>query len=552
MVLSRILLFVMALSAFPAWSDADALSAAPAAQPQPLVKTVRVLGAQELDERSILTTARVRVDEPLPDSTEAVAQAVQERYRDEGYTFAEVRAEFDEPTGTLTLTVDEGQIDEVEFTGIGEPRARTLAEDFAIRAGDVFNRTRAAEALSALLRPSRGALRPARDAFDLIRRNGRRVLVVGVDQRAGAFRTTVDMGEREDWFTPVDGLVPALGFGGAVFDQKRFNHAYIAAHVSYKMASGRAGYALGFERPLFRPVTVYVGGELYDLTATDDRWQISGAQASLSAMAARESVRDYYRRRGVQLHSAVRANRHFEVQVAWRGERHEALAVESDFSFWNGDEDFRPNRGATAGKLNAMLIGASFDSIGVHSESLAGTYRRHQLDTTFGQPLRHPDAAPYAPVWRLDWTTEISTPAALGSDFDFRRHIVSGRAAVPLSAHEEFRARVIGGWSQGTVPLQRLFSLGGIGSVHGYGFKEATGDRMALINLEYAIGKLNGFHIAPFFDAGRTGTSGGSSAWLRGVGFGIGLTRDIRIDVGYKLNDFPGSAQVLLRLGRTF
>jgi outer membrane translocation and assembly module TamA len=112
---------------------------------------------------------------------------------------------------------------------------------------------------------------------------------------------------------------------------------------------------------------------------------------------------------------------------------------------------------------------------------------------------------------------------------------------------------VITGWSQGAPPPQRLFSLGGIGSVHGYGFKEVSGNRMALVNLEYAVGDLNGFHIAPFFDAGRVATSAsGSSVWLRGVGFGLGLTRDIRIDIGYKLHDIPGSAQVLLRLGRTF
>jgi hypothetical protein len=39
---------------------------------------------------------------------------------------------------------------------------------------------------------------------------------------------------------------------------------------------------------------------------------------------------------------------------------------------------------------------------------------------------------------------------------------------------------------------------------------------------------------------------------MRGVGFGLGVARELRVDFGYKLDDVPGSLQVVLRLGRTF
>jgi hemolysin activation/secretion protein len=123
---------------------------------------------------------------------------------------------------------------------------------------------------------------------------------------------------------------------------------------------------------------------------------------------------------------------------------------------------------------------------------------------------------------------------------------------LPLSAHEEVRGRAIGGWSGGALPPQRLFSLGGIGTVHGYGFKEAVGDGLLLFNVEYALGRLDGPHVVPFFDAGRVWRPDGKTAWLHGVGFGFGLTRELRVDVGYKLDDFPGSMQVVMRLGHTF
>jgi outer membrane protein assembly factor BamA len=554
MVLRRILLLGAALWCISPQVRAEAPRIQDSqAQPVPL-KSVNVIGAQELDQESILTAGHLRLDEPLPAPADEIADKIEHHYRDEGFTFAKVTAEFDEPTGALTLTIDEGRIDDVEFTGVSGERARSLAADFAMRAGDVFNRSRARDALQALLRPTRGAISPTRQAFDLIQRNGQRILVVEVTERAGTFRANLNMGEREDWFTSVDGLVPSLGFAGAVFDHKNFNHAYVSAHVAYKIASNEPGYSFGFERPLFHPVSVFVGGELYDLTATDDLWQVSGTQASLESLLVRNSMRDYYRRHGVQLHSAVRPNTRLELQFAWRGEQHEPLGVESDFSVWNGDDEFRPNAPVAEGKLNALVFGAVFDSIGFQDDSLAATYRQHLLNRPFGRTLRNPDEAEAVrrPTWRLEWNSEVSARGALNSDFDFQRHIVSGRVGFQLSRHEEVRARVLTGWSGGVLPPQRLFSLGGVGTVHAYGFKEAVGDGMVLFNVEYALGMLNGPHIVPFFDAGRVWRPDGKAEWLRSTGFGLAVTRDIRVDFGYKLDDIPGSFQAVLRLGHTF
>jgi outer membrane protein assembly factor BamA len=551
MVLRRILLLGVALSCVPPQVRAEAPFQAQL-QPPALLKSVGIDGAQELDRDSILEAGRLHIDAPLPETPDDIADRIERHYRDEGFTFAEVTAAFDEASGTLTLTVEEGRIDDVEFTGVSGERARSLAADFAMRAGDVFNRSRAGDALQALLRPTRGAISPARRAFDLVQRNGRRILVVEVRERDGTFRASVDMGEREDWFTAVDGLVPSLGFSGAVFDHKNFNHAYIASHVGYKTASGEWSYSVGFERPLFHPVPVYVGGELYDLTATDDLWQVSGVQASTEALVVRNNMRDYYRRHGVQLHAAVRPNPRLEVQFAWRGEQHEPLRVESDFSLWNGDDEFRPNAPVADGRLNALVFGVTYDSIGFQDASLAATYRQHLLDRPFGRTLGNPDGAMRRPVWRAQWNTEVSARGALDSDFDFQRHVVSGRIGLQLSKYEEVRGRVLGGWSGGALPPQRLFSLGGVGTVHAYGFKEAVGDGLVLFNVEYAIGMLNGPHIVPFFDAGRVWRPDGAASWLNSVGFGLALTRDLRVDFGYKLDDIPSSFQAVLRLGHTF
>jgi hemolysin activation/secretion protein len=122
---------------------------------------------------------------------------------------------------------------------------------------------------------------------------------------------------------------------------------------------------------------------------------------------------------------------------------------------------------------------------------------------------------------------------------------------VPLSPHQDFGARAIGGWSQGVLPPQRQFAIGGIGSVHGYGFKEAVGNDMALLNLEYALGWRGAFQVLGFFDVGRAGQPGVDARWLKGVGFGFGIW-GARLEFGYKLEAIPSSLQLLLRFGRTF
>src|SRR6185436_10690823 len=327
----------------------------------------------------------------------------------------------------------------------------------------------------------------------------------------------------------------------------------VSGHLAYKTASDRVGYALGFERPFFGDRKVFVGGELHDLTASDDQWQVSSLEASLAAIGPRLSYRDYYRRRGVQIQGALRLNPRLEAIVAWRGERQEPLAMTSDFSLWNSDEAFRSNVAALDGRLNALVVGASFDGRGFERESLESSYRRHQLETPFGARLDKPDwhTDPSA-IWRIDWTSEISEPGAFGGDFDFRRHIVTGRARTLMSEHQNAGVRVIRGWSGGILPPQRLFAIGGIGSVHGYDFKAATGDALSLLNLEYEVGWHGGLKAIGFFDAGRVRfVDGASSPWLKGVGFGIGLG-GMRVDFGYRTDAIPSSFKALLRFDRTF
>jgi outer membrane translocation and assembly module TamA len=192
------------------------------------------------------------------------------------------------------------------------------------------------------------------------------------------------------------------------------------------------------------------------------------------------------------------------------------------------------------------------DSAGFERESLETTYRRHRLDGAFGGRLPDPADGDVKPAWRFDWTSEIASPDRLGGDFDFTRHIVSGRARVALSSHQEIAARAIVGWSSGVLPPQRQFAIGGIGTVHGYEFKEAVGDALSLANLEYALGGKGTPRLLAFFDVGRVSDRlSAESRWLKGAGFGFGFG-SMRLDFGYPLESGRSAPRILLRLERSF
>ncbi|HXI30982.1 MAG TPA: POTRA domain-containing protein [Vicinamibacterales bacterium] len=536
--------------------------------PRPIVRSIAIAGSKEVSEPAIRAELRIREGEPLPAAPDEIGRRLVEFYRHEDFSFARVTTTFDDASGALSITVDEGVIGGVEFEGVDDHLARSFADEFALRAGDVFNRKRARQALDVLLEPTRGAIRPGRlypqnitssddltrhrGTFDMIDRGGTRLLRVGLREPLGRFHLIPDFGEREDWFSPVDGFVPSLGMGIAVFDHTSFNHTFIAAHASYKFASERAGYSLGLERPLGGRTKVFVGAELYDLTATDDRWQVSSLEQSIAAISIRSSFRDYYRRRGAQLNAAVRVHPMLEALVIWRSEQQDPLVTRTDFSLWNDDELFPPNQLAAPGRLNALIVGASASGRGFDRESLEASYRRHQLEEPFGERLNQLEGGSHPqPIWRVDWSSEISEPGAFSSDFDFKRHIVTARGRMAAGEFQTIGARAIGGWSDGVLPPQRIFSVGGIGSVHGYDFKAETGTSMALVNLEYEVGWRNGLRGVAFFDAGRATPAGVDAPWLKGVGWGVAVA-DIRVDFGYRLDDVPSSLQVLLRFSRSF
>jgi hypothetical protein len=504
----------------------------------------------------------VMENQPLPEGPDALATRLQRWYRNQGYAAAVVEASFDESTRTLKVTIREGRVDEILFQGIRQQHAERFASEFAIQPGDVYNTREVRTAVDALLAVSRGAIvtgavapaydepSPEKDGrwrppFALVDIEGRNVLVVALRERSGAGGWLFGTDGREDSFSPVDGLNAAVGFQATAFDHSSFNNVYVRGFVSYKFSRETSGYSAGLERPFLPSGRLFLGAEIHDLTASDDHWRLSPVEQSLMAVGFKETFKDYYRRRGYQVHAAVLLHPAHEAVVQWRDERHQALDNETGFSLFRRDTEYRANEPAAGGRLRAVLFGYAWESRGFQVRSPGDAYQRHLLERLHGSPR------PRVPGWRAEWSSEVAVPG-WGGDFEFSRHILNIRRYERLSPRQDLNGRLIVGWSGGTLPPQREFAVGGVGSVRGHTFKESSGEALTVANFEYLFGSnLRGVF---FFDAGRVfrPLRGSHDGWLTAAGAGVELRNSIRLEAAWPLGGASRSLHLYVRLQPPF
>ena len=542
-----------------------AVAQAPQAEPGPVLKQLVVEGASVFTAEDVRWLLDLREGARLPGTAEQVAEQLQRHYHREGYTAAEVEAAFEVATGTLRLRVDEGRIDEIEILGVPPDVADRYRSELRVRPGDAYNQRIVRREVQNLLAETNGALRIGRPRkppdidvgdIELLERGGRRILVIPLREDTARFNLGIGTNEREDLYSPVDAFAPALQFEATVFDSGAQNYTVFSGFGSYKFGPDWPGYSLGMERSFGAGAArMYAAVETHDISDSDDRWRISSAEQTLVALMFKNTFRDYYRRRGLQVHGGVRAAGNHEFTVAWRRDRHEPLANTTDYSFFRDDHEFRENPAIAAGDVRAILLGYTYDSRALDTASTGATFRRHLMEDLFRGETRRGFG------WRFDWTGEIAGHG-LGGDREYQRYIFNTRAYVPLAPRQSLSARLLLGDSDGPLPVERRFALGGIGTVHGYRFKEAVGERIALINLEYRLdfssdagtgSPYNGIGALVFYDAGRIGRPlmDSTTSWLNGIGVGLQIAF-IRIEAGFRASDIPSSLQVLVRLEPTF
>jgi outer membrane protein assembly factor BamA len=326
-------------------------------------------------------------------------------------------------------------------------------------------------------------------------------------------------------YNRVDGPAATLG---AAFQTGRGAAPILFAEGTYAYSRDRGLYEAGYTVPFGDRPVVTVGGSAYRRTATEDDWIVPEGENTIFALTARTDDRDYYESEGGQGFITWAPGSDFELRVGGRVEEERSLGTRTRVSLTGRHPVFRPNPSIQEGEEQAFTLHAR---IGPRDLPVRGGTSGEALYERAGDPLH--------------------------GDFEYGRLRGTVRHRVRLSPGMDFRARLAAGSTlTGSLPAQKLWYAGGIGTLRGHDYKSFRGDQFFVMNAELYRRARKNLWAFTFLDAGtawfgRDNLSRQRPALDAGLGLRI-ADGPAAITVGKNLRDSDSKPLVGVRLGGVF
>ncbi len=336
-------------------------------------------------------------------------------------------------------------------------------------------------------------------------------------------------------------------------------HFSVYGHVGYGFANKSVRYHVGLERWFFENLRFTLGAQAYNLTESQDEWQIPEFENTLSALFLKEDYLDFYRREGYSVFAKQNLTRSFSVGAEYRIDSYFNMTRQTQWALFGGHKKFTQNPG-----IDELI-------------ELKSLIARFTLDTRNHD--RHPNRG-----WLISFEGQLVGPDLKNEIYmpgtndlvNFDRYILDVRRYQPIGYGENLDFRIRAGSARGLLPQQFLFDMGGLSSLQGHEYKYfQNGDRMVLGNVEYRIrGRRSGLseilwlrhlNLILFVDAGLLWNSEIRNSYQEGFD---GLTwADLKTDIGIALTNYEGNVRlniakrtdvggepvvVTFRLNRTF
>ena len=393
-------------------------------------------------------------------------QLIENLYKHHGYDLAQVTHQF---SGThLIIDIDEGHLDDIRFSGNRRIKRMELTDALGFKQGDAYSKQIGTEHINQMrARLDKNNLYFKRIKNWEVKREGdRNVLAIEVEERSrikANWRPVFD-------FNRVHGLI--LGGGGGLSTLEA--NAQIHGEISNGLSSKIWNYRLGGEKTWFDRHALTIGGSVYQQTDANRYAGWSEGGEFLGAFFLGSTSLDYYQRKGYRTQVRGELTRSMDITLEFTDEDHEILFKSTDWSLFNQNAPKRSNLRIDEGNLRSVTVGYNFNSLKAPARQI--------------QNFRAVSIPDYRTKhgWRGNFSVEYADER-LKSDFNFNLyHFTIVRYNQLLSNHNlDFRLE--GAFSDGPLPRQRLLYLGGVGTLHGYDFKEFVGDNTLLFNVEYRV-----------------------------------------------------------------
>jgi len=326
-------------------------------------------------------------------------------------------------------------------------------------------------------------------------------------------------------YNRVDG--PAVLLGGAM-KSEREPRPLLYAKAGYAFSRERFLYDVGAEAPIGDPSRFRVGGAFYRRTATEDGWIVGETENTLFALFARTDYRDHYEAEGWNAFAQWEPGRDFALRAGASAEDVRSLQTETSFSVFGNKDHFRDNPPIDEGRDGVASASAR---IGPETIPAEGGSNALVLYERAG--------------------------SLIDGDFDYERARGEGRWKAVLSPKMEARARILGASTvDGTLPLQKVYHVGGIGTLRGREYKKYGGDQFLLANAEYYVLARRNTWVFGFLDWGAAWFGRGNIDQQKfaldgGVGLRLG-PGPIAMTLAHSLQDSKAPYLFGVRLGGSF
>ena len=302
--------------------------------------------------------------------------------------------------------------------------------------------------------------------------------------------------------------VEGLPIYGGPFITRRLPRGTITAELfgvlrsadNFAWTSENIGHRATIEARSNGPVQLFAGGRLQDVVDAIESWQVSNSEAALGTFLLHRDPRDWYSRLGGTVFIGVGDTRGASLTASLSDERWASREARDPWTLFRDTQSWRPNPTIDDGRFHTFRLRGTLDTRNDPANPRVGWYATAELERGRGE---------IDSFGARSWISPTLGPLVPPRVDSYRRGFLDLRRYNRVSPETQLNGRVVlAGWLGGDpLPLQRQLSLGGVGTLPGFDFREevpgedklschgavpAPGkpgecDRIALAQLEYRI-----------------------------------------------------------------
>lgn len=226
-------------------------------------------------------------------------------------------------------------------------------------------------------------------------------------------------------------------------------------------------FNLGVRQDFFELKRLSLGFDVFKKLESEDDWVVGEVENSLFAFFFREDYKDYYGAEGFRVYVDHKLVGRHVLRAELERRTYSALERNIDWSIFKGD--FQPNPAGAPPLADSTRTGIiEGDELGLKLIA-AFDWRDNPIFPLSG--------------WYVQAIYEHT-----GEDFDTDGLFLTVKRFQQTFSNQRLLVRALLGTRRGSLADQHRIDLGGIGSLRAYDDKEFTGNRMALLNLNYLFG----------------------------------------------------------------